>query len=168
MEVFFRILDWFGYISTVIVLSAVGWRFYQSYKGISPVLKGLGHGLAERKIAIFAQGDNLTGLKQVLHRSTLFRDTNIIEVPRLEDIGNAEYASVFVVNWPDWGHQIARILAKKTDKVPLIIYCPRTSDPIPKHIMEELDEHRNTAVTNFRGRLLNDIVTAMITTTYEK
>jgi hypothetical protein len=34
--------------------------------------------------------------------------------------------------------------------------------------MRNLDGKRHTAVTNFRGRLLNDIVTAMITTSYEK
>jgi hypothetical protein len=34
--------------------------------------------------------------------------------------------------------------------------------------MKKIDGHRHTAVTNFRGRLLNDILTAMMTTAYEK
>lgn len=168
MDAFFKVLEWFGYISTVIVLSTVGWRFYQSSKGVSRVLKGLGYGLANRKIAIFAKGAELSGLKQMLLRSTLFREHNLLEVQQLKDIGTAEYANVFLVNWPDWKDDISRILTKKGDNVPLIVYAPITSERIPTDMMSELDEHRNTAVTNFRGRLLNDLVTAMITTSYEK
>jgi hypothetical protein len=54
----------------------------------------------------------------------------------------------------------------KDDATPLIVYCPRT-DRISNADMEKIDGHRNTAISNFRGRLLNDIVTAMITTSYE-
>lgn len=168
METFRTILEWAGYPSTVIVIGAVLWRFYQWIRGISPALKGLGNGLAKRKIALFARNADLAGLKQTLLRSELFRDGNIIEVPRLEDIGSAEDASVFVVNWPDWADGIEKILLKKKDRVPLIIYCPRTAGQIPQEVMVAIDGHRNTAVSNFRGRLLNDIVTAMITSSYEK
>ena len=34
--------------------------------------------------------------------------------------------------------------------------------------MSLLDKKRNVVVNNFRGRLLNDIVVSMITTSYEK
>lgn len=168
METLRTIFDWTGYVSTAIVIGAVIWRAYLWYTGVSPALKGLGNGLAKRRIALFAKNADLDGLRQTLLRSELFRDANIINVQQPADIGSSEDASVFVVNWPDWSEQIDTILQKKKDRVPLIVYCPRTADPIPPEIMRKIDGHRNTAVSNFRGRLLNDIVTAMITTSYEK
>ena len=56
----------------------------------------------------------------------------------------------------------------KSDTCALIIYVPRVLGLIPEEQMKKLDESRNTAITNFRGRLLNDIVTAMITTSYAR
>jgi hypothetical protein len=168
METFRIILEWAGYPSTIIVIGAVLWRSYQWIRGISPVLKGFGHGLAKRKIALFARNADLAGLRQTLLRSELFQEGNLIEIQRPEDIGSAEDASVFVVNWPDWADGIEKILVKKKDMVPLIVYCPRTAGQIPPDVMVTIDGHRNTAVSNFRGRLLNDIVTAMITSSYEK
>jgi hypothetical protein len=46
----------------------------------------------------------------------------------------------------------------------MIVYAPYNKGRIPDDQMENLDGKRNTSVTNFRGRLLNDVVTAMITT----
>ncbi len=56
----------------------------------------------------------------------------------------------------------------KKDGEALVIYAPRSGGPIPENIMSELDTKRNVTVVNFRGRLLNDMVTAMITTGYTK
>jgi len=68
------------------------------------------------------------------------------------------------VFWPDWSDSLADILNKKPDECALIVYAPYGRGRIPDEQMKQLDGTRNTAVTNFRGRLLNDIVTAMITT----
>lgn len=136
--------------------------------GGSPALRSLGNGLAKRKIALFARNENIGTLKDALLRSNLFKEKNIFEVHQVSEIGSAEDASVFVVFWPDWKEYIEKILAKKTDKTPLIVYCPRTAGQISPEDMIAIDGHRNTAISNFRGRLLNDVVTAMITTSYEK
>jgi hypothetical protein len=160
-------LNWASNVTTVIVLIAVGRRLILWMRGISPALRGLGKGLASRKIALFATGPNMTSLKQSLTRSKLFREKNLIEIQQIGDIGNAEEASVFVMYWPDWSGELENILSRKRDATPLIVYCPRTAGQIPQDQMEAIDGHRNTAVSNFRGRLLNDIVTAMITTSYE-
>lgn len=168
MGVIRTILEWAGYPSTVIVIAVALRRGYLWLRGVSPALRGLGNGLAHRKIALFARNEDLAGLKETILRSDLFRPSNLIDVQRRADIGSAEDATVFVVNWPDWGTDIKLILEKKKDRVPLIVYCPRSAAQIPGDVMVDIDGHRNTAISNFRGRLLNDIVTAMITTSYEK
>lgn len=60
------------------------------------------------------------------------------------------------------------ILFMKPDECALVVYAPYDQGRIPDEQMKKLDGKRHTAVTNFRGRLLNDIVASMITTSYEK
>ncbi len=81
----------------------------------------------------------------------------------------SEKATLFLVFWPDWQDDIQEILNKKDDGVALIVYAP--PDPntgqIPRDKTALLDSYRNTILVNFRGRLLNDIVASMITTSYK-
>lgn len=121
----------------------------------------------EKKDRGFCQR-RLNSLRSLLTDSKLFRKNNIFEITTTRDIGKAEEASVYLVFWHDWADDIAQILEKKPDACALIVYAPYEKGRIPDEQMKNLDGKRHTAVTNFRGRLLNDIVTAMITTSYEK
>jgi len=57
----------------------------------------------------------------------------------------------------------------KKDSTPLIVYAPQNEGRIePQEVIDEINQHRNSVIVNFRGRLLNDILTSMITTSYEK
>lgn len=157
-------LDFMGHISTIIVIvgaiaGAVVWS-----RGISPALYRLGNGLAKRKIAVFAKNDNAVSLESLLTDSKLFKQKNIFKITCEDDIGKAEEASVYLVHWHDWANDISEILNKKPDKCAMVVYAPYDKGRIPDEQMKNLDGKRHTAVTNFRGRLLNDIVTAMITT----
>jgi hypothetical protein len=158
-----EILAIIGIIETIILVAGIIYAVYLWVRGILPVLYRLGNGLAKRKIAVFAKGDNLSSIKSLLEDSKLFKQ-RIIEVTNKNDLGRAEEASVYLVYWHDWSNEINDILAKKPDKCPMIVYAPYNKVKIPDDQMENLDRKRNTSVTNFRGRLLNDVVTAMITT----
>jgi len=166
MEWLFTFLTVVSIIDAAVLVVAIGYAFYLWTAGIAPVLIRLGNGLAKRKIAIFAKGDNLTGVKALLFDSKLFKAKNIRDVPQLRDIEGAEAASVYLVYWPDWANDIDAILARKPDSCALVVYQPYDQGRIPDEQMKKLDGKRHTAVTNFRGRLLNDIVTSMITTSY--
>lgn len=164
METLKTIFDFSGYLSTIIVIVSVIAGVIIWLRGISPALYRLGNGLAKRKIAIFAKGDNAVSLECLLVDSKLFRQKNIFKITSKEDIGKAEEASVYLVHWHDWTNDISEILDKKPDKCAMVVYAPYNKGIIPEEQMKNLDGKRHTAVTNFRGRLLNDIVTAMITT----
>lgn len=157
-----------GTIQTVVFITLAVYAIMLWVKGIAPVLYRLGNGLANRKIAIFAKGDNRSSLKSLLLDSGLFKDKNIVEISGPHDLGKAEEASVYLLFWHDWAKDIDEILGKKPDKCALIVYAPYHMDRIPNDQMANLDGKRHTAVTQFRGRLLNDIVTSMITTHYKK
>jgi len=164
METIKTLLDFTGYISTIIVIAGVIAVVVVWLRGISPALYRLGNGLAKRKIAVFAKNDNAVSLKSLLTDSKLFKQENIFEITFKDDIGKAEEASVYLVHWHDWANDISEILSKKLDKCAMVVYAPYDKGKIPDEQMKNLDGKRHTAVTNFRGRLLNDIVTAMITT----
>ena len=163
METIKIFLDFAGYISTIIIIAGIIAGVVVWFSGISPALYRLGNGLAKRKIAVFAKNDNAVSLKSLLIDSKLFKQKNIFEITCKDDVGKAEEASVYLVHWHDWANDISEILSKKPDKCAMVVYAPYDKGKIPDEQMKNLDGKRHTAVTNFRGRLLNDIVTAMIT-----
>jgi len=168
METLIIILDSVSRISTVIVIIGVIFVIISWLRGISPALWRLGNGLARRKIAIFAKSDNLSSLKSLLIDSKLFSEKNIVPIINKDDVGKSEKATLFLVYWPDWKDDINTILDKKSDGVALIVYAPQELGIISGDAVKKLNEKRNVVLTNFRGRLLNDIVVSMITTSYEK
>lgn len=168
MNTFLKILAYVGIIETIVLIIGLFYAVILWIRGISPALIRLGNGLAKRNIAVFAKGDNVNSLKSLLIDSKLFPKENIFEITDPKDTGKAEEASIYLVFWHDWENNIEQILNMKPDKCALIVYAPYEKGRIPDDQMKNLDGKRHTAVTNFRGRLLNDIVTAMITTSYEK
>lgn len=168
LEYSLQILNILGYFSTVLVVTSTIAATILCFRGFVPVLMRLGNGLWKRRIAIFAKGDALISLDNLLHDSKLFNHTNVLKVPSESDFGIAEHASLFLVYWPDWKDNMEKILSRKDDRTALIVYAPQEHGSIPGPVMHMLEKHRNVVVNNFRGRLLNDIVISMITTGYEK
>ena len=164
----FTILDWVGYVTAVLFLLTFVLGIYTWFRGILPALIRLGNGLAKRKIAIFAKGDHFTSLKDLLVDSKLFKAKNIIQVASNNDFGRAEHSSLYLLYWPDWQNDLDDILNKKKDSQALIVYAPQELGFIPAVQMSALSRHSYVTTTNFRGRLLNDIVVSMITTSYKQ
>jgi len=168
MDEFINILNFVGYLSTFIVIIVFITGMVLWFKGILPVLFRLGKGLSKRKIAIFAKSDNLTSLKSLLLDSELFSEKNIVKITSNDDIGKAEESTLFLIFWHDWGKKdIDEILNKKTDKTALVIYAPQDKGFISKEDFKKINKERNVSIANLRGRLLNDIVSSLITTSYE-
>jgi hypothetical protein len=164
MEAFLFVLNIVGYASTVLVIISAIWGIVLWYRGIAPVLLRLGKGLATRRIAILAGGDEQTSLKSLLVDSGVFRKKNIISVVKSGDIGRAEKATLYVIHWPSWENSLDELLAKKSDTTGLVVYAPHEDGQLPDDVMAKLNQQRNVTVTNFRGRLLSDILVSMMTT----
>lgn len=166
MDQILSFLTVIGTIDTIVLVAGLVWAVYQWATGAAPALLRLGNGLAKRKVAIFAKGNNTQSLESLLLDSGIFKKKNIRPVTTTGDVGSASDCSVYLVHWADWSNDIQQILAQKPNDCALVVYAPRDLGMIPEDQMKDLDGKRHTAVTNFRGRLLNDIVTAMITTSY--
>jgi hypothetical protein len=164
MDTALLLLDWIGRVSTVIVICSLVLALYAWFRGILPVLYRLGKGLVDRRVAICARGDALRSLENLLIDSGLFKKQNLIDVPDPKDLGRVEKASIILVFWKDWRDHLDDVLRAKRDSTALVVYAPQEDGRIPPEQMKRLDGQRNTIVTNFRGRLLNDLVTSLITT----
>jgi len=124
--------------------------------------------LARRKIAIFAKQDASESLRALLEDSKLFRTANLVCIRTDGDFGKAEQASIFLVHSPDWSAQnMQQIISRKRDAAALVVYAP-PGNPIPQDILIQIGNVRNATVVNLRGRLMNDIILSMITTSYAK
>src|SRR6266850_7700509 len=164
MDVSLNVLNIIGLIETAILVLAIVYSFILWTRGIFPALLRLGNGLAKREVAIFAKESHLSSLKSLLMDSKLFREKNMKGITVREDFGRAESTTLYLVYWPDWADDISDILAMKPDECALIVYAPSGQGRISDNQMALLDSKRHTTVVNFRGRLLNDIVASMITT----
>lgn len=166
METFLKILDIIGYISTGIVVIAFFIAIYKWVVGISPALWRLGKGLASRKIAIFASGDDFTSLQDLLVDSNLFKAKNICKITD-QECRKAEGYSLFLVHWKSASSHFDEVLNAKKDATALIVYAPQNEGILSPEDIKKINLHRNAILVNMRGRLLNDIVTSLITTSYE-
>lgn len=99
--------------------------------------------------------------------SGIFKEKNIIKINK-DSISKGERHSMMLVNFYEFANEIVDILKYKKDGDSLIIYAPQAKGRIEQPTMELINNNRNSIVVNFRGRLLNDILVSMITTTYEK
>ncbi len=167
METFIKILNVVGYVTTLIVIIAFFAGIYKWVTGISPALWRLGKGLASRKIAVVADVDGFTSLKSLLIDSNLFKERNIIQITTRELKKAANY-TLLLLHWKSVSPHLNTILSDKKDETALLIYAPQEEGLISREDLGRINQHRNVIVVNFRGRLLNDIVTSLITTSCKK
>ena len=159
----FQALD-FG--STLVVIITLLVSIGLCIKGILPVMIRLGMGLATRKIAILGKEESVGTIMHLLKGSKLFNKTNVTSINSLNDIGEMEGKTLHIVVWEDWSvEDVFKIAEKKENASSLIIFAKPGS--IPNEILPKLDEFKHMIVSNFRGRLLNDILVSIMTTSYE-
>jgi hypothetical protein len=142
-----------------IIAVVIGWAL-----GITPPLIRLGLGLWRRKIAIISSADNFRGLNDCLVDSKLFRACNITNIGT-DNLEKGKKFNLLLIDWSSTKDYIEQIVnVRENDQTPLIIYANPADEPIPRAVMTDIANRQNTVVVNFRGRLINDIVTSLITT----
>ena len=155
-----------GGLTTLLAVVGLLYTIYLFTKGLLPVWYRLGMGLAKRQIAVFAT-DEFANLRGMLVDSRLFTPKNIVQIDR-ESMKKAESATLLLVHWKPFKEHLDEILRLKRDSDAMIIYAPQKEGFIDDASLTKINSERNAIIVNFRGRLLNDIFTSMITTSYEK
>ncbi|MHB8279987.1 MAG: hypothetical protein ACYDIA_20395 [Candidatus Humimicrobiaceae bacterium] len=162
----------FGGITATIVLLGVLLNIIFWILGIAPLLKRLGYGRWFRKIAIVANNDNYNSLKGDLVDSGIFREKNILQIYS-QTISKVKDENLLLVHYQSFDEAaIKTILANKKSNAGMIFYypgfSPKDGKEIPIAVRDQISNTENTTIVNFRGRLLNDIITTLITTSYGK
>lgn len=162
----------FGGISAILILLGVVFSFISWLLGITPLLWRLGYGRWLRKIAIVAKNEVFNQLKKDLVDSGVFRESNISQISS-QSLAEIKDRDLLLVHYQSFSQaEIKTILANKKSKAGMVFYYPEFSNKKGKKISDEMfkqiSSKENTTVVNFRGRLLNDIITTLITTSYEK
>lgn len=155
-----------GGLTTLLAIFSLIYSVYIILSGVIPVWIRLGRGLANKRIAVYADQE-FDSLRDMLLDSGLFRNKNIKKITS-SSLRKGEDYTMMLVNYFEFSTHISEILRYKKDSDALIIYAPQKLGRIDQSIMDEINENRNAIVVNFRGRLLNDLLTSMITTTNEK
>ncbi|MDO8444343.1 MAG: hypothetical protein Q7S80_02465, partial [bacterium] len=138
---------------------------YLVIKGVVPVWYRLGIGLSKRRIAVFGSADAFKSLETSILDSKIFRG-KIIQITQ-DNIDKAKDETLFLVDWESFGAKIDQVFsARQNHQTAVVIYAKPAS--IPPEKMNEIANRANTVVVNFRGRLLNDVLTSLITTSYER
>ncbi len=153
-----------GGIATLIMIGAFVYTVVLFLKGVLPVWYRIGIGLSKRKVAIFADKD-YSNLDSLIKDSKIFNET--IKIHK-NDIKKAETETIFLVHWGEYKNKIDEIINIKKTSTPLIVYSPQGTDKIDQANLEKINNEPNSVIVNFRGRLLNDIFTSVITTSYDK
>ena len=155
-----------GGVTTIAMLATAIYILYLVIKGVIPIWYRLGRGLSAGKIAIFSTNEH-TSLESMLIDAKIFKKQNIMNITTSSDIGRAEKSNILLVHWKDFQHYLPQILKIKKDRMALIIYAPQHEGRIEDQALVEINARRNSVIVNFRGRLLNDVVTSLITISYE-
>ena len=154
-----------GGIASLFMIGAFAYTAYLIIKGVFPVWYRLGIGLSKRKVAVFASREAFESIKTSLVDSMIFKDKNVIPIT-LDNIDKAKDQTIFLIDWETFKEQIEQVFsARKNHQTAIVVYAKPAS--IPPEKMIDIANRANTVVVNFRGRLLNDILTSLITTSYK-
>jgi hypothetical protein len=141
------------------IITVIAWA-----RGIARPLWRLGLGLSRREVYIVASSENCNSLSELLHKSSLFNRKNIRLVTSANDAKDLTSANLILLQVNGSPVSIEEVLQYKRPEAALVIYAK------PNEITNwaALDAHRNISVTNLRGRLMTDLLNALMTTGYEK
>ena len=149
------------------LLTAASWAL-----GFATPIWRLGLGLRRRKIAIAANDKTFNALRIDLIATNIFRETNIKQITK-EHLARIKNHSLVIVHYKSFlEEELKQMLKDKESTCGMIFYYPEhdpaSGDRIPNDMFQEILKRENTTVVNFRGRLLNDIINTIITTSYQK
>jgi len=134
--------------------------------GVTPIAFRLGFAIWQRRVAIIGSGEAYSSLRSTLVDSGVFREKRISHIG-LDKIEKVRGETVLLVDWTTAQAHVDQILSnRKSINTAVVIFAKPES--IPRDKLGQIVDHPNTVVVNSRGRLLNDILTSLMTTSYDR
>lgn len=141
-------------IGAFIRLGKAAWRF--------------GLALFKKKIAIVASDNDYRDLEEDLADSGLIKKKNMEHISD-KHLAKANEALLLIVVYGYLYEEDFKALVRgKNARCGLIVYCPPENGYVSKEEMTLLSATAFTALCNFRGRLVNDVLLMMLSTSFKK
>lgn len=164
-------IDIVGISTTIFAILLFVWAVMSWCMGVYPLFLRLGFGRWSRKIAIIASDEQYSSLKTDLIDTGVFREKNIYPIKK-NSLAKVKEATLALVHYQSFSEEeIRTILSNKKSNAGFIFYFPEFTPPttvIPPEMMKVINNQQFTTIVNMRGRLVNDIVTTLLSTSYEK
>lgn len=157
------IMIWISGIGSILfilnVIIIFKYIYNRYFTGLLNTLYRLSYNITKQKIAIYSKNNSLENL---IKDSKLFRNENIVKIESDNDLNIDDDITMMLIDYNDFKNELELILNKKKRNNSLIIYCPYDYGRIDDDIMNNIDKTPYSIVTNFRGRLINDIFISML------
>ncbi len=164
-------IDIVGVATTVFGILLFIWAVASWCMGVFPLFLRLGFGRWTRKIAIVAKDEEYASLKSDLIDTGIFREKNVYQI-KSGSLAKVKDTTLALVHYQSFSEsEINTILANKKANAGFVFYFPEFTPPtivIPQEMMKAINNQQFTTIVNMRGRLVNDIVTTLLSTSYEK
>lgn len=163
-------LEIVGTLTTLIaviafLVAAISWLL-----GISPLLYRLGFGRWSRKISVLAASDSFASIRNDLVSSGVFREKNIEQITN-KSIAKVSDSNLLLVDYGSFTDKEMRtIISNKKSGAGMVVYFPDFSptNHVPDDVMKLINNEPHSVLVNFRGRLINDILITLLSTSYDK
>ena len=161
-----EVLNIIWYITTIITLAIGLYTIIARILWERPILLRFWFGRRFRDIAIVAKNDQFSQIESDLKSSGIFKNIRSVLPWSLWEV---KKHNLLVVHYESFSKdEIKEIVSYKEPKAWMIFYHPNADTRIPNEMMRMIGNKQNTSVVNFRWRLLNDIITTLLTTSYAK
>lgn len=157
-----------GIVATLVLLAGGIATFFGWSAGIFMVMKRLGIGRWYRKVIIVGSHSETSSLKKDLIDSGVFRERNISEADERNLADVKESSLILLDYWSLTSTQVATVLSNKEKSAGLVVYSPMGKGRIPDEISEKMNNEPFTTLVNMRGRLVNDLLITLMSTSYDK
>lgn len=165
LRLFFEIIGIFTIMSAIVAgaITFLGWT-----AGISLVMKRLGLGRWYRKVTIVSNEECGKLLKKDLRDSGVFREKNIklIGESNISDIKSADL--VLLDYWSISPEKALSAISNKQKHAGLVVYSPMKKGRIEDEVTERINDEPFTTLVQMRGRLVNDLLITLMSTSYDK
>jgi hypothetical protein len=114
---------------------------------------------------------NFSSLRTDLVDTGIFREKNIYQI-KGNTLSKVKEATLALVHYQSFSEkEIEAILNNKKSNAGFIFYFPEfvpEQNVIPVETVKLINNEQFTTIVNMRGRLMNDIVTTLLSTSYDK
>lgn len=135
------------------------------------VAKRFGLGLWKRQIAIITSDTNLVNsLKADLTSTGFIRAGNVVHIS-IENLKDLPGYSIAVIDYGSFlgdKGQLCNFIEQMDSSVGIVLYCRPEHGRLSDELMQKINNSSRVILTNFRGRLVNDVISSLVSTPYEK